>query len=240
MLEHVGNPFGLVATLLGARDFGDKEGLVYVGKCVVGLLEHLRERLPARPALARAPVVAVDGDVIDVFVAGVVARERGSAALVRCVGGPYPLDVRDTFLLEDFHDVAEGLGDIRVGVTGTGFPYPPVVPVTVRFVERPEPDLVAEALHAFCIVTDVGVGLAVHQFLRLVAVRHPCDDQRGAVVLRNIRILRGCVPVVDVEERKIADEVEMRALQILECLDVSLRRLRVLPGPADPGANLES
>ncbi len=118
MFEHVGNPFGLVSAPLGARNLGDKERLVDVRESVVRLLEYLRECLPAGPALACAPVVAVDGDVVHVVVAGVVARERGSAALVRGVGGPYPLDVRDAFFLEDFHDVAESFGDVRVGIAG--------------------------------------------------------------------------------------------------------------------------
>ena len=216
VLEHVGNPFGLVAAPFGARDFGDKERLVDVRERAVRLLEYLREGLPAGPALARAPVVAVDGDVIDVLVAGVVARKRGAAALVRGVGGPYPLDVRDAFFFEDFHDMAEGLGDVRVGVAGARFPHSPVIPVAVRFVERPEPDFFAVGFDALGVVTDVGVGLAVHQFLRVVAVRHPGHHQRGAVVLRDIGVLLGRVPVVDIEEREIADEVEVRALQILE------------------------
>ncbi len=105
--------------------------------------------------------------------------------------------------------------------------------------ERPEPDFVAEALDALCIFTDVVVGLAVHQFLRVVAVRHPGHHQRGTVVLRDVRVLRGRVPVIDVEERKITDEVEVRALQILERLHVLLRGLRVLPGSTDPCADLE-
>ena len=105
--------------------------------------------------------------------------------------------------------------------------------------ERSEPDFVAEALNALCIFTDVVVGLAVHQFLRVVAVRHPGHHQRGTVVLRDVRVLRSRIPVVDIEEREIADEVEMRALQILECLHVLLRGLRVLPGASDPCADLE-
>lgn len=239
MLEHVGNPFGLVAAPFGARDFGDKERLVDVRERVVRLLENLRERLPAGPALARAPVVAVDGDVIDVLVAGVVARKRGAAALVRGVGGPYPLDVRDAFFLEDFYDMAEGLGDVRVGVAGACLAYAPVVPVAVRFVERPKPDFFAVGFDALGVVTDVGVGFAVHQVLGVVAVRHPGHHQRGAVVLRDVRVLRSRIPVVDVEKCEVADEVEVRALQILEGLHVLLRGLRVLPGAADPGADLE-
>ena len=132
--------------------------------------------------------------------------------------------------------MAEGLGDVRVGVAGARFPHSPVIPVAVRFVERPEPDFFAVGFDALGVVTDVGVGLAVHQFLRVVAVRHPGHHQRGAVVLRDIGVLLGRVPVVDIEEREIADEVEVRALQILERLHVLLCGLRVLPGPADPGA----
>ena len=76
VLEHVGNPFCLVAAPLGTRNFGDEQRLVDVCERVICLLENLRERLPAGPALARAPVVAVDGNVIDVVIAGVVAGKR--------------------------------------------------------------------------------------------------------------------------------------------------------------------
>ena len=240
LLEHVGDPFGLAAALFGARDFGDEERLVDISKRIVGLLEHLRERLPPGPALARAPVVAVDGDVVHVLVARVVARERGTAALVRRVGRPYPLDVGDALFAENAYDVAEGLGDVCVGVAGTGFPYPPVVPVTVCFVERPHPDLVAEALHAFCKFADVAVRFPVHDVLRAVAVRHPGHHQRGAVFLRDIGVLLHIVPVVYVEQCKVADEVDVVALHLLESLDVFAGRLRVLAGPADPCTDLES
>ena len=239
MLEHVGNPFGFVAAEFGARNFGDEERLVDVRERIVGLLEYLRERLPAGPALAFAPVVAVDGDVVHVLVAGIVARERGAAALVRGVGGPYPLDVRDAFFLEDFHDVAERLGDVRVGIAGARFPYAPVIPVSVRFVERPEPDFFAVVLDSLGVVADVFVGLAVDQILGAVPVSHPGDHQRGTVFLGNISIFFGCVPVVNVEEREVADKVEVRALQILECLHVFLRGLRILTRATDPCADLE-
>ena len=239
VLEHVGNPFCLVAAPLGTRNFGDEQRLVDVRERVICLLENLRECLPAGPALARAPVVAVDGNVIDVVIAGVVARKRCTAALVRGVRRPDPFDVRDAFFLEDFHDMAECFGDVSVGIAGACLAYAPVVPVAVRFVERPEPDFFAVAFDTLGVVADVAVGLAVDQILRVVAVRHPGHHKRGTVVLRDICVLLGRIPVVDVEEREVADEVEVRALQILEGLHVLLGGLRVLPGPADPGADLE-
>ena len=163
MLEHVGDPFGLVSAEFGAGNFGDEERLVDVRERVVRLLENLRERLPAGPALAFAPVVAVDGDVVHVFVAGVVARKRCSVALVRGVGGPYPLDVFDIFFAENLYDMAECLGHVCVGVAGILFAHAPVVPVAVRFVERPEPNLFAVVLDALGVVADVFVSFAVDQ-----------------------------------------------------------------------------
>ena len=135
--------------------------------------------------------------------------------------------------------MAECLGDVRVGVAGAGLAHAPVVPVAVRFVERPEPDFFAVVLDALGVVADVAVGLAVDQVLGVVAVRHPGHHQRGAVVLGDVGVLFGRVPVVDVEEREVADEVEVRALQILERLHVLLRGLRVLSRAADPCADLE-
>ena len=240
MLEHVGNPFGLVPAEFGARNFGDEEWLIDIRESVVGLLEYLRERLPAGPALAFAPVVAVDGDVVDVFVAGVVAGERGALSCVRGVSGPDPFYVSDIFFAEDFHDVAECLGHICVGIAGAFFTHAPVVPVSVCFVERPEPDFFAVVLDSLGVVADVFVGLAVDQILGAVPVSHPGDHQRGTVFLGNISIFFGCVPVVNVEEREVADKVEVRALQILECLHVFLRGLRILTRATDPCADLES
>lgn len=239
MLEHVGNPFGLVSAEFGARDFGDEEWLIDIRESVVGLLENLRERLPAGPALAFAPVVAVDGDVVHVVVAGVVAGERGTLSCVRGVSGPDPFYVSDIFFAEYFHDVAEGFGHICVGVAGTFFTHAPVVPVAVCFVEGPEPDFFAVILDALGVVADVFVGLAVHQFLRIVAVSHPGNHQRGAVFLGDVGVFFGRVPVVDVEECKVADQVEVRALQILERLHVLLRGLRILTRATDPCADLE-
>ena len=108
-------------------------------------------------------------DVVDVFVAGVVAGKRGTLSCVRGVSGPDPLDVFDIFFAEDFHDVAECFGHVCVGVAGTFFTHAPVVPVAVCFVEGPEPDFFTVILDALGVVADVGVGLAVHQFLRVVA-----------------------------------------------------------------------
>ena len=135
--------------------------------------------------------------------------------------------------------MAECFGDVSVGIAGACLAYAPVVPVAVRFVERPEPDFFAVGLDALGVVADVAVCLAVDQVLRVIAVRHPGHHKRGTVVLRDICVLFGRIPVVHVEEREIADEVNVRALQILECLHVFLSGLRVLSGPADPGANLE-
>ena len=101
MLEHVGNPFGLAAAFFGAGNFGNEERLVDVRERVVGLLEYLRECLPFGPALAFAPVVTVDGNVVDVFVTGIVARERSAFAVVRDIRGPYPFDVLDVFFAEN-------------------------------------------------------------------------------------------------------------------------------------------
>ena len=101
MLEHVGNPFGLAAAFFGAGNFGNEERLVDVRERVVGLLEYLRECLPAGPALAFASVVSVDGDVVDEFVTGIVACERGAFAVVRDVCGPDPLDVLHVFFAEN-------------------------------------------------------------------------------------------------------------------------------------------
>ena len=101
MLEHVGNPFGLASAFFGAGNFGNEERLVDVRERVVGLLEYLRECLLFGPALAFAPVVTVDGNVVDVFVTGIVARERGAFAVVRDIRGPYPFDVLDVFFAEN-------------------------------------------------------------------------------------------------------------------------------------------
>ena len=136
--------------------------------------------------------------------------------------------------------MAECFGDVSVGIAGACLAYAPVVPVAVRFVERPEPDFFAIAFNTLGVVADVFIGLAVHQILRVVAVCHPGHHKRGAVVFRDICILFGRVPVVHVEERKVADEVNVRALQILECLHVFLSGLRVLAGATDPGTDLES
>ena len=56
---------------------------VDVCECLVGIVEDLCKGLPAGPALALAPVVPVNGNVIHKFVAGIVARERGAFAVVR-------------------------------------------------------------------------------------------------------------------------------------------------------------
>ena len=40
--------------------------LVYICECLVGVIENLRKGLPAGPALALAPVVPVNGNVVDV------------------------------------------------------------------------------------------------------------------------------------------------------------------------------
>lgn len=239
MLEHVGDPFGLVSAQFGTRDFGDEERLVDLGECVVRFFEYLREGLPVGPALALAPVVTVDGDVVDVFVAGIVASERRSFSCIRGVRRPHPLYVGDIFFAEDVHDMAECLGDVRVGVAGAVLAHAPVVPVTVRFVERPEPDFFAVVLDALRVVADVAVGHAVDQVLGTVPVRHPGDHQRGTVFLGHVGVFFGCVPVVDVEEREVTDEVEVRTLQVLESLHVFLRGLRVLSRAADPCADLE-
>ena len=101
MLEHIGNPFGLASTFFGTGDFGNEERLVYICESLVGIVEDLCKGLPAGPALALAPVVTVDGNVVDVFVAGIVARERGAFAVVRDVCGPDPLDVLHVFFAEN-------------------------------------------------------------------------------------------------------------------------------------------
>ena len=103
MLEHVGNPFGLAAAFFGAGDFGNEERLVDVCESLVGIVEDLCKGLPAGPALAFAPVVTVDGNVVDVFVTGIVARERGAFAVVRDIRGPYPFDVLDVFFAENLN-----------------------------------------------------------------------------------------------------------------------------------------
>ena len=74
---------------------------VDVCECLVGVIEDLRKGLPAGPALACAPGVTVDGNVVDVFVTGIVARERGAFAVVRDVCGPDPLDVLHVFFAEN-------------------------------------------------------------------------------------------------------------------------------------------
>lgn len=101
MLEHVGNPFGLAAAFFGAGNFGNEERLVYICESLVGIVEDLCKGLPAGPALAFAPVVTVDGNVVDVFVTGIVACERGAFAVVRDIRGPYPFDVFDVFFAEN-------------------------------------------------------------------------------------------------------------------------------------------
>ena len=101
MLKHVGNPFGLASAFFGAGDFGNEERLVDACECFVGVIEDLRKGLPAGPALALAPVVSVDGNVVDVFVTGIVARERGAFAVIRDVRGPDPLDVLHVFFAEN-------------------------------------------------------------------------------------------------------------------------------------------
>lgn len=74
---------------------------VDVCECLVGVIEDLRKGLPAGPVLALAPVVTVDGNVVDVFVTGIVACERGAFAVVRDIRGPDPLDVLDVFFAEN-------------------------------------------------------------------------------------------------------------------------------------------
>ena len=101
MLEHVGDPFGLASAFFGAGNFGNEERLVYICESLVGIVEDLCKGLPAGPALALAPVVTVDGNVVDVFVTGIVARERGAFAVVRDVCGPDPLDVLHVFFAEN-------------------------------------------------------------------------------------------------------------------------------------------
>ena len=101
MLEHVGNPFGLASAFFGAGNFGNEERLVYICESLVGIVKDLRKGLPAGPALAFAPVVTVDGNVVDVFVTGIVACERGAFAVVRDIRGPYPFDVLDVFFAEN-------------------------------------------------------------------------------------------------------------------------------------------
>ena len=101
MLEHVGNPFGLASAFFGAGNFGNEERFVDVCECLVGVIEDLRKGLPAGPALALAPVVPVNGNVIHKFVAGIVARERGAFAVVRDVCGLDPLDVLHVFFAEN-------------------------------------------------------------------------------------------------------------------------------------------
>lgn len=68
---------------------------------LVSVIENLRKGFPAGPALALAPVVPVNGNVIHKFVAGIVARERGAFAVVRDVCGPYPFDVLHVFFAEN-------------------------------------------------------------------------------------------------------------------------------------------
>ena len=68
---------------------------------LVSVIENLRKGFPAGPALALAPVVTVDGNVVDVFVTGIVACERGTFAVVRDIRGPYPFDVLDVFFAEN-------------------------------------------------------------------------------------------------------------------------------------------
>ena len=101
MLKHVGNPFGLASAFFGAGDFGNEERLVYICESLVGIVEDLCKGLPAGPALAFAPVVTVDGNVVDVFVTGIVACECGAFAVVRDIRGPDPLDVLHVFFAEN-------------------------------------------------------------------------------------------------------------------------------------------
>ena len=101
MLKHVGNPFGLASAFFGAGNFGNEERLVDACEGLVGIVEDLCKGLPAGPALAFAPVVSVNGNVVDVFVTGIVARERGAFAVVRDIRGPYPFDVLDVFFAEN-------------------------------------------------------------------------------------------------------------------------------------------
>ncbi len=101
MLEHVGDPFGLAPSFFGAGNFGNEERLVDACEGFVSVIEKLRKGFPVGPALALAPVVTVDGDVVDVFVAGIVASERGAFAVVRDIRGPDPFDVLDVFVAEN-------------------------------------------------------------------------------------------------------------------------------------------
>ena len=103
MLEHVGDPFGLASTFFGTGDFGNEERLVYICESLVGIVEDLCKGLPAGPALALAPVVTVDGDVVYVFVTGIVACERGAFAVVRDIRGPDPFDVLHVFFAENLN-----------------------------------------------------------------------------------------------------------------------------------------
>ena len=239
MLEHVGNPFGLASAFFGAGDFGNEERLVDACECLVGVVKDLRKGFPAGPALALAPVVSVNGDVIDELVAGVIACERGALAVVRDVRGPDPLDVLHVFFAENLDDAAERFGDIGIGIPGAFLAHAPVVPVAVRFVQRAQPDFFAVVLDALRKLTDVVVRFAVYNFLGVVAVRHPGDNQRGAVVLGDVRINLYLLPVVHVKDGEIADEVELAALQILEGLHVLFCGLRILSGASDPSTDLE-
>lgn len=239
VLEHVGDPVGLAAAQLGAGNLGDKERLIDVCKSSIGLHEHLRKGLPVGPALTLAPVVTVNRNVVDVFIAWIVAGKTGSTPMVRGVGGPDPFYVVHIFFTENIHDVAVGLGDIGVSVPCICLAHSPVVPVAVGFVERPEPDFFAVVLDALCKFANVGVGFAVYDILCAVAVCHPSDNQRRAVILCDIGILFNIIPVVDVEQGKVADEVHVRALQFLKRENVFLCWLWVLARSTDPGPDLE-
>ena len=77
----------------------------FVDACegLVSVIENLRKGFPAGPALTLAPVVTVNGDVVDEFVTGIVACERGAFAVVRDVCGPNPLDVLHVFFAENLN-----------------------------------------------------------------------------------------------------------------------------------------
>lgn len=239
MLKHVGNPFGLAPALFGAGDFGNEERLVDACECLVGVIENLRKGLPAGPALTLTPVVSIDGDVVDEFVAGIVTCERGAFAVVRDIRGPDPLDVLHVFFAENLDDAAECFGDVCIGIPGAFLANAPVVPVAVCFMQRAQPDFFAVVLESLSEFTDVVVRFAVYNFLGVVTVRHPGDNKRRAVFFGDVGVDFYVVPIIHVKDREIADEVKLAALQFLERLHVLFCGLRVLAGASDPGADLE-
>ncbi len=179
------DPVGFAPTGFRTADFGNQYRLIRTDNSQ--LIEHCCEEIlgldPLTPGQAGAPVVAVDTEHVDVFVAGIPVRQRAATDDGR---RPHPCHVLH---LLDREDVVQPLPRLYIrGRRGAACRRPRIT-LAVELVGEPYVGRRSPVPYSRSPASDVvieGTGeKGLHDGRRSVigpAPRFPCDDRIGAAV----------------------------------------------------------